>query len=259
MDLAEVHQGFIDGGVSQQLVNELLEAYTEAKRRFYLNDHRPGAVEGGRFSEAAFRVIQDAVLGNYTPIGKNLPSVTKLLLQLENASAASYVDSLRLHIPRTLRVIYDIRNKRDSAHLGDGIDPNLQDATLVVGCMDWVMAEFVRLYHSVGPDDAQRIIQELVTKDVPAVQEIAGQPVILKKLKAREQVLLMLYRSGTERGSSLDELAQWLRITRKDHLRDRLRTLDGLGLVLEHPGTGQFHLTAAGVRFVEQNRLAQPG
>jgi hypothetical protein len=40
-------------------------------------------------------------------------------------------DSIRLHIPRTFRVIYDIRNKRDAAHLGDGIDPNLQDSTLV--------------------------------------------------------------------------------------------------------------------------------
>ena len=30
-----------------------------------------------------------------------------------------------------LRVVYDIPNKRDAAHLTDGIDPNVQDVTIV--------------------------------------------------------------------------------------------------------------------------------
>ena len=49
--------------------------------------------------------------------------------------------------------------KRDVAHLGDGIDANLQDATLVIGNMDWVMAELVRLHHGVPANAAQKIIE----------------------------------------------------------------------------------------------------
>ena len=152
-------------------------AYVEAKRRYYLGDHRPQEVEGGRFSEAVFRVLQHLTGQPVTPLGKTLPSADQLLNRLQNATSAP--DAIRLHIPRTLKLIYDVRNKRDAAHLGDGIDPNLQDATLVIGNMDWVMAELVRLHHGVTADEAQRIIEDLVTARSargPRDRRAAGDP-----------------------------------------------------------------------------------
>ncbi len=255
MDLADVRRGFVAAGIPAQLVDEVLDAYVEAKRRFYLGDHRPQEVEGGRFSEAVFRVLQHVAGMKVTPVGKSLPSVDTLLMSFANVSGQP--DSIRLHIPRTLKLIYDIRNKRDAAHLADGIDPNLQDATLVTSCMDWVVAELVRLHHGVTADQAQRIIEDLVTREVPVVQEIDGQPVILADLQPRDQALLMLYRAGAE-GVSLDELAEQLRIARKDNLRTRLRALDAAKLALHHPKTGRYHITNKGSRYVEENRLAQP-
>jgi hypothetical protein len=255
MDLDEIRRGFTDAGFPDDLGEEVLDSYVEAKRRFHLGDHRPQAVEGGRFSEGVFRMLQHATTGNYTALGKPLPTVERLLTTLENASDEA--DSIRLHVPRTLKLIYDIRNKRDAAHLGDDIDPNLQDATLVVGSMDWVLAELVRLYHDVSADDAQKIIENLVTKEVPAVQEIAGHPVILKDLKAREQALLLLYRAGAQ-GATLDELAAWLRVNRRDQLKARLVKLDEQKLVLEHPTDGRYYLTSMGDRLVEESGWTKP-
>ena len=60
-------------------------------------------------------------------------------------------------------VVYDVRNNRDVAHLGADIDPNLMDATLVISILDWVLAELVRMYHKVSADEAQKIIDGLVT------------------------------------------------------------------------------------------------
>jgi hypothetical protein len=253
VDLDDVRNGFVAAGLPLRLVDELLETYTEAKRRFHLGDLRPQEVEGGRFSEAAFRVLQHACGNPVTPIGAQLPSVDTLVRQLENETAQP--DAVRFHIPRTLRLIYDVRNKRDVAHLADGIDPNLQDATLVVANMDWIVAELVRLYHNVSANEAQAIIENLVTKEVPAVEEINGQPVVLADLQPRDQALVMLYRAGAA-GASLDELAGWLR-TRKDHLRDRLRKLDSARLVLLHPGTGRYHITGNGRHEVEKRGLAR--
>jgi hypothetical protein len=190
-----------------------------------------------------------------TPLGKTLPSVDTLLRTMEQAAGCP--DAIRLHIPRTLKLIYDIRNKRDVAHLGDGIDPNLQDATLVVANMDWVLAELVRLHHGVPADAAHRIIEDLVSKEVPAIQEIEGQPVILTELSPRDQALLMLYRAGAD-GASVDELAANLRLARKDHFKNRLRRLDADRLVLEHPENGRFYITLRGIRQVEDRQLARP-
>ena len=159
--------------ISAQLVDELLAAYVEAKRNFYLGGLRLSAVEGGRFSEAALRILQERTTGKFTPLNKQIKSDT-IILELSNLPAGSHPDSLRLHIPRALRVVYDIRNSRDAAHLADGIDPNLQDATLVVSVLDWVLAEFVRLYHSVSANEAQRIVENLVTRRAPAVQDFNG-------------------------------------------------------------------------------------
>lgn len=162
-----------------------------------------------------------------------------------------------MHIPRTLRVIYDIRNNRDAGHLADGIDANLQDATLVVSSMDWVMAEFVRLHHGVSANAAQAIITDLVTKEIPAVQEINGQPVINKAMQPRDQAMLMLYRAGAA-GASLDELAGWLREKRKDNLSARLQKLDDDRLILHHPKDNRYYIRDPGIKYVEQKKLAQP-
>jgi hypothetical protein len=257
MDLTAVRDGFVAAGIPARLAEELLDGYAEAKRRYHLRDLRPQQIEGGRFAEAAFRILQHACGKDVTPLGRTLPSVDKLLKLFENETGQP--DAVRFHIPQTLKVVYGIRNKRDIAHLGDEIDPNLQDATLVIGNMDWVVAELVRLYHNVTPDDAQRIIEELVTKEVPAVELIEGQPVINADLQPRDRALLLLYRAGTA-GASFDEMAAWLRVppNQRGNLRKRLAALDKDGRVLQHPENGRYYLTGKGRQDVETRGLARP-
>lgn len=152
-----------------KLVSELLDAYGEAKRNFYLGGLRLAEVEGGRFCEAAFRLLEQATTGAFTKIGTPV-NTDRLIERLRTLPAGTHPDAIRLHIPRALRLVYDIRNSRDAAHLADGIDPNLQDATLVAATLDWVLAEFVRLYHAVSADEAHGIVDELVTRVAPIVE-----------------------------------------------------------------------------------------
>jgi hypothetical protein len=163
----------VRSGLAAQLnplhVDELLASYVEAKENFYAGGLRLSAVEGGRFCEAAFRLLQEAAKLSVTKLGTSIKSEV-VIKALESLPKGQQPDSIRLHIPRALRVIYDIRNNRDAAHLGDGIDPNLQDATLVATVLDWVLAEFVRLYHNISADAAQKIVESLVTRRAPAVE-----------------------------------------------------------------------------------------
>jgi hypothetical protein len=236
-----------------RLVDELLSAYQEAKHNFFLGGLRLSAVEGGRFCEAALRMLQEITTGTFTPLNNKLDS-DKLIQQLANSPRGSHSDSIRLHMPRAIRVVYDVRNNRDAAHLADGIDPNLQDATLVISNLDWVLAEFVRQHHKVAATEAQRIVDGLVTRTVPAIQDFAGFLKVLNpRLRVSEYVLLLLYERGTA-GANYPELEKWVRPAMRANLRRALaRLVDDSAFV--HNDGRNFFITKLGMREVERRNL----
>jgi hypothetical protein len=237
------------------LVDELLAAYEEAKTKFYEGGLRLAEVEGGRFCEAAFRLLQSAGGQTVTPVGRQLNS--EQTINVLSNLGATFPDSIRFHIPRSLRVVYDIRNKRDAAHLADGIDPNMQDATLVASVLDWVMAEFVRLYHNVAPDAAQAIVEDLVTRKAPAIQEFGPFLKVLNpKLKVSDRVLVLLYHQGKQ-GATLPDLSAWVHPDMRRNLARTLSTLEHDRALVHGDGRG-FFITQAGLRYVEAKHLLKP-
>ncbi|HEY2393444.1 MAG TPA: hypothetical protein VGK22_19890 [Candidatus Angelobacter sp.] len=216
---------------------------------------RPNEVEGGRFAEAAFRLLEHFVAWPVTPIGMQLKTdgIIKNLSALPNGSAP---DSVRLHIPRTLRVIYDIRNNRDAAHLGDGIDPNLQDSTMVAAALDWVLAEFIRIAGGVTPDVAFKLVKEITIRRVPAVEEISGFLKTLRpSLGPSDRILLLLYHCA-DNGASNTELSNWLKPAQR---RNLVRTLNDL----EHEkdlivfSNGRYKITRRGIQEIERKNLIE--
>jgi hypothetical protein len=240
-----------------KLVKELLDAHAEAKRNFYLGGLRLSAVEGGRFCEAAFRLLQDTTEGKHTPLSKTLPKTDALILQLSNLDASKFNDAIRLHIPRSLRLVYDIRNKRDTAHLSDGIDPNLQDATLVVTVIDWVLAEFIRLYHNVTANAASKMVDGIVKRVAPVVQDFNGFLKILNpKLGVSDRCAVLLYQRGDD-GASYAELEQWVRPSMRANLRRALEALVDKKDYAHDDGSRYF-IARRGEQYVEQNNLIAP-
>jgi hypothetical protein len=237
----------------KKLVDELLQAYVEAKRNFYLGGLRLSAVEGGRFCEAAFRMLQERTTGTFKPLGKQL-DVEKLRDDLSKLPGISHPDSIRLHIPRALRVVYDIRNNRDAAHLADNIDPNLQDSTLVVSILDWVLAEFVRLYHTVPANEAQTIVESLVTRRAPVVQDFAGFLKVLRpELAAGDYALVLLYQRGRD-GAKYPELEAWSKPSMKRNLKATLNRLVH-DKAFAHFDGAKYFITESGMREVERRKL----
>jgi hypothetical protein len=97
----KVKAGLISS-INQTLINELLDGYEEAKRNFYLGGHRLSAVEGGRFCEAAFRVLQQITTGTFDPLNRIL-NAERLARDLANIPVGSYPDSVRLYLPREVK------------------------------------------------------------------------------------------------------------------------------------------------------------
>jgi hypothetical protein len=238
------------------LVDELLNAYEEVKSNYFLGGLRLSGVEGGRFCEAAYRLLQQAAFGTYDPIGRQVDAEA-VSRSLANLPQGSHPDSIRLHIPRALRVVYDIRNSRDIAHLADGIDPNLQDATLVASVADWILAELVRINHRVTPNEALRIVDELVTRQAPVIQDFDGFLRVLRtNLSASAHVLVLLYQRGTE-GATFAELRTWAKPSMRSNLRRTIGNLvDGRAWV--HSAEDRYSITRTGQLEVERHRWLDP-
>ncbi|QII07529.1 hypothetical protein BH93_21040 [Rhodococcoides fascians A25f] len=247
-----IEAGFAAAGIPVDLYSELLASYREAKQRYHRRDLRPTEVEGGRFSEAAFRMLEWEANGSHTAIGSNLPGTPTLVSELAKKTSAP--DSVRFHIPRTLQAVYDIRNKRDVAHLGK-IDANLQDASLVVHILDWVVAEFVRLYHNVSDADAERMISDIVKKEVPAIQVIDGFPLILKAVPLVDRILILLYWHG-DGGTSKSLLSSWLTVNQRSNLSAVMKKLRGD--IRVYLSGDVYHLTDIGIADVEARDLLAP-
>lgn len=250
-----VEQGFLSKGIPPELVKELLDAFVESKRRFYLGDFRPNAVEGGRFSEAALRILQWMTSGAYTSLSDPKFKADTILTSLPNLPTGAFPESVRLHLPRAIRVVYDIRNKRNTAHLSDGIDPNVQDATFVVNTLDWILAELVRLNHSLSAGEAQQVIESIVSREVPMIQVFDDRPRILTDLNHTDHVLVLLYWHG-DSALLRRTLSSWLPEKMRKNVARTLSALHEKHLVNITPTTA--HITQKGFRDVESRKLIQP-
>ena len=243
-------------GLDPKLVRELLDSHAEAKRSFYLGGLRLAEVEGGRFCEAAFRLLERIAFGTHTPLGSKLDT-DRLIDKLRTLNVAVQPEAVRLHIPRALRLVYDVRNKRDAAHLADGIDPNLQDATLVVSTLDWVLAEFLRLYHKVSANDAKAMVDDIVTRTAPIVQDFGGALKVLSPgLGASDHSLILLYQCGRD-GATFEELRSWVRPPMRPNLKRTLTKLAEERDLAHFDGT-RYRITRLGEAEVDRRRLVDP-
>jgi hypothetical protein len=120
-----------------------------------------------------------------------------------------------------------------------------------------VLAEFIRLVHNVSSDEATQIVDSIVMRRAPIVQEFDGYLKVLNpNLGASEFVLVLLYHRG-KGGATFDELKLWVRPTMRANLK---RTLDGLvdSKDFAHCNGTRYIITRLGEQSVEQRKLLQP-
>jgi hypothetical protein len=234
-----------------QVVKALLDAYSELKDNFNFERFRPSELEGGRFAEAAIRVVQHLATGSHHPMGKPLPPFDKILGTLETIPSAKAHDSLRIHIPRALWAIYGIRNRRDVGHIGGDVNPNRADAYFVIALCDWVLAELIRLTFSCSLVEAQAMVDNLVERKVPIIQDFAGfQKILRTDLSIPDRIMVLAYKNGAN-GVRIDDLEKWLKPVKPGPIGVAVLRLDRKAFV--HRGDDNCFITPLGIRYVEQN------
>jgi hypothetical protein len=80
------------------------------------------------------------------------------------------------------------------------------DASLIMSCCNWVVAELVRVFHKSQPAEAQELVTQLTERPVLAAWEDRGMMRVLdKSLNLHDQILVLV---GSGR-ASLDDLSRW--------------------------------------------------
>lgn len=210
--------------IAPELVERLLEHYKELKRKFFLEQYEASQLNSAKFVEVVFRILEYITRRSYTPFDRDI-RINDLVTYLKNLSRTQYPDTIRILIPRILKSIYDIRSKRGVAHVRE-VNPNLMDATFVVSACDWIMAEFVRLYYTTNPTAAQKIINSIVERKVPIIEEFGGDIKILNpNLTVADKILLILYKKHPDYVLTSD-LKKWIKTKSPTHITNVLRQLD---------------------------------
>ncbi|MBI5953474.1 MAG: hypothetical protein HY865_17610 [Chloroflexi bacterium] len=237
---------------SKELVETLLNSYKDLKDNFFLGNYKPSELEGGFFVEATRRIIEFELTNTIIPPSTQLSNFNDQ--EMRKYEQATGDDTFRFHIPRVLKAIYNIRNKRGVGHVA-GVIPNVIDSTLIVSCCDWILAELVRINSTLPYDECERLIDSIVERKISIVFDTGKVKRVLDtSLPTTKQVLVLLHHSNGE--VDADVLRSWIEY--KNASRFRTEILQDLHKkrFIEFDGVTCL-MTPKGIKEVEENILKQ--
>jgi|ERR1700722_12073501 len=182
------------------VVDALVAAYLEIESNYALRKWKASELDAGHFVEAARRMLESRLFGTHTAIGTDLPKLNDREMQRYESGTAD--DAFRILIPRVLRSIYGIRNKRGIAHAGP-VSPNEMDATLILYSAKWVFAEFLRQTSGMSVAETQKAVDAIIERRLSVLWKHEGLTRVLTNVGTREQVLILLY---DENGQPIERL-----------------------------------------------------
>lgn len=220
MSLLKV-KAILQAKYGNEIANNLLDSYLEIEHNFFIGKWKPSELDAGHFVETVRRILELELFGSHTPFNAQISSFTdQVLLRYEQATG--FDESYRIVIPRILKGVYNIRNKRGVAHITT-ISPNEMDATVILYNVKWVLAEITRLASNLRPTETQQLIDNIVERQVEVLWKQDGFRRILDtSITKIDQVLIHLY---DESPQSAEALRNHIEYANKTNFRSLLKTL----------------------------------
>ena len=148
------------------------------------------------------------------------------------------------------------RNNRNVGHIGGDVDSNHMDAEFVLHSAQWVMAEFVRIFHGLSITEATATVDALVERTAPTIWEVGDKKRVLKTdLSLADKTLVLLYSST---GPVQDNvLGDWLELQKQKLSNFKARVLKPLNAKkwVEYAADGSVTLSPTGTAEVEKRLL----
>lgn len=245
-------------GIPSGLRDPLIASYQEIVANYTEHRWEPAELNGGKLCEIVYSILDGALRGSFASKPSkpaNMVDACRALEKTPPVAARPGDRSMRILIPRMLTALYEIRNNRNVGHVGGEVDPNHLDATAVLSMASWVMAELVRLFHSVSTKEAQESVDALIERKDPLIWEVGDvRRVLDTSMPARDQALLLLHQRAGWVGDK--ELAASIEYSSVAMFRARvLEPLHRERFLEFDRNAGQARLSPKGRRDVEERLL----
>jgi len=237
----------------------LLECFREISRNYYEQRWEPSELNGGKFCEVVYTIVEGALSGTWAAAPTKPADMYAACINLQSKFSRDPTRvgdrSLRILLPRALLPLYEIRNNRGVGHVGGDVDPNLLDATAVYSLASWVLAELVRIFHSVTTQEAQATVDSLAERKSLVVWKVGDAKRVLSPgMPAKTQVLLLLHQSV----DWVDEkqLFEWVEYTTPSTFRSNVLVPLHNGRLIEFDKrVGRAQISPLGIKKVEDEIL----
>lgn len=232
------------------LRKDLLDAFNQIVRNYREGRWEPAELNGGKLCEAAYTVVRGRVDGSYQARSGKPRDLLKACREMEHESWPER--SVKIQIPRMITALYEIRNNRGVGHAGGDVDPNYMDATAVLYMSKWLLAEIVRLLHTLSTDEATKLVDALVEREVALVWSSGDIKRVLKPgLTWKQKMLLLLVSEPGEVAEK--DLLRWIEHPGLSRFRrDVLRPAHKAKLIELDEASGFVKLLPPGVEQAEQ-------
>jgi len=204
------------------LRDPLLDEYQQIVQNYAEHRWLPSELSGGKFCEVVYSILLGHASGSYSakPIKpKDFPTACRAL-----ESNTLEPRSFQILIPRMLPALYEVRNNRGVGHAGGDVDPNHMDATVVLSMCNWIMAELVRVLHTLTTSEAQSIVESLAERRIPLIRQSGDLKRVLDpSVSFSDQVLVLIASSTGSVGT--EELLEWIECKDRAYFKRLLRKL----------------------------------
>jgi len=236
----------LERGFDKKIAKAIIDAFTEIERSYVLRKWKPSELDAGHFVEAVRRALDLELTGTYISFTRSLPPFNDNILQQYEQRRGD--QSYRILIPRVLKSIYNVRNKRGVAHISN-INPNEMDATLILFTVKWVLAELFRLKSGLSTEKTQRMVESIVERYCPLIWKDGNITFIMDpKMKAREQVLILLYDNSPRMDTEMQEITEYSHSTNFRNILKRLHK----NKFIYYQKDGNCRLTPTGLDIAEK-------
>lgn len=231
------------------LRDPLLEEHRLIVQNYLERKWLPSELSGGRFCEIVYTILDGHASGTYATSPSKPSNFPQSCRRLENNSGVPR--GFQILIPRMLPPLYEIRNNRGVGHVGGDVDPNYMDSTAVLGIVNWVMAELIRVFHNLSTEDAQQVVTQIVERRIPIIWQIGDiKRVLDPSLKLPDQTLLLI--ASCPSTCDTDALFGWIDYKNKSYFNKLLREQHSKRMIELCETSGTAQILPPGAKYVEE-------